>query len=301
MVVLKLLHTFRALLCGLGPLAGLCWWLLSFTTLVRCLLGTGPPDPTLESASPSPPQGSIWHRFDIDSTLIRHRNRVKSGNRCRINVESMLNRCQIDPWGWESEVDSRVGSGGPVPNKPLTTQLQSSTPSCSKILVQQRLKWLQVQQGMALKFAFPSAVAQGQKSVSNLSCSLRVIQRIWPGSMAVQTVSEWVQHDSSVAGSLFLISVVRRRGGAGKKLLARNLRCSEPAYWQSQMLGCSYVSVCHLAVAHAHVDRCLNRGPFRPICHVTHLHVCSKPLPAVVGPPSTVTLQARDCRNRCLR
>ena len=29
-----------------------------------------PPDPTLESASPSPPQGSIWHRFDIDSTSI---------------------------------------------------------------------------------------------------------------------------------------------------------------------------------------------------------------------------------------
>ena len=34
--------------------------------VVRGLLGTGPLDPTLESASPSPPQGSIWHRFDID-------------------------------------------------------------------------------------------------------------------------------------------------------------------------------------------------------------------------------------------
>ena len=32
----------------------------------------------------------------------------------------MLNRCQIDPWGGEGEADSRVGSGGPVPNKPLT-------------------------------------------------------------------------------------------------------------------------------------------------------------------------------------
>ena len=31
-------------------------------------------------------------RFGIDSTLIRHRNRVKSGNRCGINVESMPNR-----------------------------------------------------------------------------------------------------------------------------------------------------------------------------------------------------------------
>ena len=62
------------------------------TSIVRCLLGTGPPDPTLNSASPSPAQGSIWHQFDIDLTLIRHRNRVKSGNQYRINVESMPNR-----------------------------------------------------------------------------------------------------------------------------------------------------------------------------------------------------------------
>ena len=67
----------------------------------RGLRGTGPPDPTLESASPSPLQGSIWQR-----------NRVKSGNRCRINVESVLKRCQIDPWGGEGEADSRVGAGG---------------------------------------------------------------------------------------------------------------------------------------------------------------------------------------------
>ena len=32
---------------------------------VRGLLGAGHPDPTLESASLSPPQGSIWHQFDI--------------------------------------------------------------------------------------------------------------------------------------------------------------------------------------------------------------------------------------------
>ena len=38
--------------------------------VVRGLLGTDPPDLTLESASPSPPQRSIWHRFDIDSTSI---------------------------------------------------------------------------------------------------------------------------------------------------------------------------------------------------------------------------------------
>ena len=33
---------------------------------MRGLLGTDPPDLTLESGSPSPPQGSIWHRFDTD-------------------------------------------------------------------------------------------------------------------------------------------------------------------------------------------------------------------------------------------
>ena len=77
---------------------------------MRGLLGTGPPDPTLESASPSPSQGSIWHRIDIDSTLIRHRFPVL-----------ILLRCQTDPWGGESEADSSVGSGGPEPNKPLTT------------------------------------------------------------------------------------------------------------------------------------------------------------------------------------
>ena len=52
---------------------------------VRGLLGTGPPDPTLESASPSPPQRSIWHRFNIEI-----------GSNQEIDVESMSNRCQID-------------------------------------------------------------------------------------------------------------------------------------------------------------------------------------------------------------
>ena len=33
----------------------------------RGLSGTDPPDLTFESASPFPPQGSIWHRFDVDS------------------------------------------------------------------------------------------------------------------------------------------------------------------------------------------------------------------------------------------
>ena len=58
----------------------------------RGLLGTGPPNPALESH----PQGPIWYR-----------NRARSGNRCRINVKSMLNRCHIDPWGGEAEADSR--------------------------------------------------------------------------------------------------------------------------------------------------------------------------------------------------
>ena len=63
-------------------------------SFVRGLLGTGPSDPT--SNLPRP-QGSIWHRFNIDSTLIRHRFPDLTLFRCRINVESMLNRCQIDP------------------------------------------------------------------------------------------------------------------------------------------------------------------------------------------------------------
>ena len=88
--------------------------------LVRGLLGTGPPDATLESASPSPPQGPISHQLNIDSTLIRHQFPDLTLSRCRINVESMLNRCQIDPWGGEGDADSRVGSRGLVPNKPFT-------------------------------------------------------------------------------------------------------------------------------------------------------------------------------------
>ena len=67
---------------------------------MRGLLGTGPPDPTLESASPSPPQGQfgieIWSTQEID-------------------VESMPNRTLRG----EGEADSRVGSRGPVPNKPF--------------------------------------------------------------------------------------------------------------------------------------------------------------------------------------
>ena len=61
----------------------------------------------LESASPSPPQGSIWHR-----------NRVRSQE---IDVESMANRPlrRGGRGGFEGEVR------GSVPNKPLTTQTSS--------------------------------------------------------------------------------------------------------------------------------------------------------------------------------
>ena len=89
-------HTQRNVHANVAP-TPLATYPLKSARLVRGLLGTGPPDPTLESASPSPPQGSIWHRFNIDSTLIRHRFPDLTLFRCRINVESMLNRCQIDP------------------------------------------------------------------------------------------------------------------------------------------------------------------------------------------------------------
>ena len=57
---------------------------------MRGLLGTGPPEPTLESASPSPPQGSIWHRFNIDSTVV---DMEIGSNQAFVDVESMSNRC----------------------------------------------------------------------------------------------------------------------------------------------------------------------------------------------------------------
>ena len=76
---------------------------------MRGFLGTGRPDPTLESASPSPPQGSIWHRFDIE-----------------IGSNQMSNRCQR---GGEGKADSRVGSGRPVPKKPLTRVVLANVPS----------------------------------------------------------------------------------------------------------------------------------------------------------------------------
>ena len=71
-----------------GSLICIFWW----DSIVRGLLGTGPPDPTLESASPSPPQGSIWHRFNIDSTSKWGQIRKSNLFRCRIDVKSMPNR-----------------------------------------------------------------------------------------------------------------------------------------------------------------------------------------------------------------
>ena len=89
---------------------------------VRGLLGTGPADPTLESASPSPPQASIWHR-----------NRAKSGNRCRIDAESMPNRPlrRGGQGGFEGAVQ------GPVPKRPLSilfrmVEVPRSAEKCSE-------------------------------------------------------------------------------------------------------------------------------------------------------------------------
>ena len=67
--------------------------MLNQPRVVSGLFGTAPPDPTLESASPFPPQGSIWHRI---------------GSNLEIDVESMPNR----------PLSLRRGrSGGSVPNK----------------------------------------------------------------------------------------------------------------------------------------------------------------------------------------
>ena len=57
--------------CSRGPMS----------VLVRGLLGTDPADLTLESALPSLPQGSIWHRFNIDSTSISWCDPISMPNR----------------------------------------------------------------------------------------------------------------------------------------------------------------------------------------------------------------------------
>ena len=55
--------------------------------------GHRPHGPHPQSASPSPPQGSIWHRFSIDSTSIQHRFDIDlTLFRCRIDAESMPKR-----------------------------------------------------------------------------------------------------------------------------------------------------------------------------------------------------------------
>ena len=76
------------------------------------------PLPTPPSNPPSPPL--LRGRFGIDLTSIRHRFDIDFLIWPYFAVESMLNRCQTDPRGGEGEVDSREGSGGAVPNKPLT-------------------------------------------------------------------------------------------------------------------------------------------------------------------------------------
>ena len=89
---------------------------VEFLTLFTCqrkhncscevFFGTGHPDPTLESASPSPPQGSIWHRFNIDSISISWFDPTSMPNRPLRRGRAR----QI--WGW--------GPGGLCQKKPHT-------------------------------------------------------------------------------------------------------------------------------------------------------------------------------------
>ena len=89
------------------------WSLGDDTGFVRCLLGTGPRTPP--SNPPRPP-------------LLRGQFRIELESNQEIDVESMSDRYQIDPRGGEGEADLRVGSGGSVPNKPLTTLDPAETP-----------------------------------------------------------------------------------------------------------------------------------------------------------------------------
>ena len=73
------------------------------TIIVRGLLGTGPLNPILESASPPPPQGSILHRFDIEI-----------GSNREIDVVSMPIRCRIDAKSTPEEGGGRGGFEGGV-------------------------------------------------------------------------------------------------------------------------------------------------------------------------------------------
>ena len=64
-------------------------------TFVRCIRHRPPgPHPRIHLALPSSgvDLASIQHRFDINSTLIRHRFPDLTPFRCRINVKSMPNR-----------------------------------------------------------------------------------------------------------------------------------------------------------------------------------------------------------------
>ena len=102
----RIINSFRLTSVAKGAEKVLCretvmQWVFLETpfSCVRGLLGKDSPDPIARKIRFRPPlqQGSIWHRFDIEIGV------RESGNRCRINVESMLNRCQIDPWGGKGE------------------------------------------------------------------------------------------------------------------------------------------------------------------------------------------------------
>ena len=78
--------------------------------LVSGLLGTDPPDLTLESVSPSP--------FQVDLASKQGQIRRSMSNQCRVDVESMPNRPlkRGRRGGFEGEVR------GSVPNKLLTSR-----------------------------------------------------------------------------------------------------------------------------------------------------------------------------------
>ena len=91
-------------------LANRRWGKQHVINLERGLLGTGPQTPLSDPPRPRRLRG----RFGIE------------GSNQEIDVESMLSRWQIGPWGGEGDADSRVG-GGPVPNKPVSKLIYHST------------------------------------------------------------------------------------------------------------------------------------------------------------------------------
>ena len=123
-----------------------------------------PRTPASESDPPRPPL--LRGRFGIDSTLIRHRNRVESGNRCRIDVKSMPNR----PLRRGGRGGFKGGVRGGLclnPSQSLRVCLKSRVQNCEEVLVKKfrQLNWALEFSGMfrdvlrALRFTFHFGIA----------------------------------------------------------------------------------------------------------------------------------------------